>query len=135
MCIAPRRKRVRLFYQVYDKNIQQEEVCAFLRDLLGSLRGPLFVIWDNASIHKGEQIRKLCAHFPRLHLEYLPPYAPELNPDEGVWGYVKGRLANGRPMDLRGLRRQLEAALRELKRAPRRLRHCIHQSALPPFLP
>jgi transposase len=39
----------------------------------------VILIWDNASIHKGERIREVCDRFPRLHLVYLPPYAPELN--------------------------------------------------------
>ena len=36
---------------------------------------------------------------PRLHLEYFPSYAPELNPDEGVWSLAKRDLANGCPLD------------------------------------
>jgi transposase len=92
------------------------------------------VIWDNASIHKGDRIREICRRFPRLHLEFLPPYAPQLNPDEEVWASLKGQLANGRPDDLRALLQQLRRAFRSLKGSQRRLRGCIHQSELPPFL-
>jgi transposase len=132
--IAPRRCRIGLYFQAHEKNIQHPEVCAFLRHVLRHLRGPVILIWDNASIHKGERIREICRRFPRLHLEFLPPYAPQLNPDEQVWAYAKGRLANGRPDDLTVLHRHLNRALGELRGSQRRLRGCIHQSELPPFL-
>jgi hypothetical protein len=72
--IAPQRQRVGLYFQAHAKNIQHDEVCQFLRHLLRHLRGPVIVIWDNASIHKGDRIREICRRFPRLHLERLPPY-------------------------------------------------------------
>jgi transposase len=132
--LAPRRRRVGLYFQCHAKNIRHDEVCEFLRYLLRHLRGHVILIWDNASIHKGEPIREICRRFPRLHLERLPPYAPQLNPDEAVWADAKGRLANGRPDDITALGRHLRRTLRDLKRSQRRLRRCIHQSDLPPFL-
>lgn len=131
--IAPRRKRVGLYFRAHETNIRHDEVCEFIRYLLRHLRGHVIVLWDNASIHKGERIRALCRRFPRLQLEFLPPYAPQLNPDEEVWAYAKGRLANGRPDDLVALHRHLRRVLGELKQSPRRLRGCIHRSELPPF--
>jgi putative transposase len=132
--ITARRQRVGLYFQSHANNIRHDEVCAFLRYLLRHLRGPVIVIWDNASIHKGERIREICRQFPRLHLELLPPYAPQLNPDEAVWASAKGRLANGRPDDLTAMNRHLRRTLRDIKRSQRHLRRCIHQSELPPFL-
>ena len=57
------------------------------------------VIWDNASWHKSKEIReklKAGQSLERLHLIGLPPYAPETNPIEHVWGYAKGKIANKR---------------------------------------
>jgi transposase len=132
--IASRRRRVGRYFQAHEDNIRHDEVCHFLRHLLRHLRGHVIVLWDNASIHKGERIRELGHRFPRLHLEYLPAYAPQLNPDEAVWAYATGRLANGRPDTLGALSRHLHRTLRELQRSQRRLRGCIHRSELPPFL-
>ena len=68
---------------------------AFLRGLLRHLRGRVIVIWDGGSNHKGPAIREVLRTFPRLHLERLPGYAPDLNPVEMIWAYLKhGRLAN-----------------------------------------
>ena len=108
--------------------------CAnFSGSCCATFAGHVFVIWDNASIHKGERIREICRRFPRLHLELLPPYAPQLNPDEAVWAYAKGRLANGCPDDIAVMHRHLRRTLRDIKRSQRCLRRCIHQSELPPF--
>jgi transposase len=74
-----------LFFQIYEGSITGAEVVAFLRYLERHLPGPLIVIWDGASIHGGAAVKQFLAsgHAARVHLEVLPGYAPELNPDEG----------------------------------------------------
>lgn len=123
-----------MYYRLHPKNIQQAEVCEFLRHLLRHLRGPVIVLWDNARPHKGALIRALCRRFARLHLEPLPAYAPELNPDESVWKHLKGNLANGRPDTADELHEDLIDDLEKLRLCQALLRSCIHQSELPPFL-
>lgn len=135
LSVSPQRKRLGLYYRLHEKNIQHAEVCDFLRHLLKHLRGPVIVIWDNARIHKGDAIRKICRRLKRLHLESLPPYAPELNPDEGVWSQAKNTLANGRPDTVDELWLHLLRTLEAVKSFQSHLRACIHQSDLPPFLP
>ena len=97
--MSPQRQRLGLYYLLYFDNIGQEEVCRFLRELLRHLRGSVIVLLDNSSTHHGEALGKLLDRHPRLHLEYFPSYAPELNPDEGVWSLAKRDLANGCPLD------------------------------------
>ena len=123
-----------LYFCLYAHNIRQEEVCRFLRHLLAHLRGAIIVVWDNAGIHRGDAIRQLLRRHPRLRLEPLSAYAPERNPDEGVWNHAKRELANGRPDDGAGLAAEVLSSLASLKRSPSRLRGCIKQSELPPFL-
>jgi transposase len=134
LTVSPRRQRLGLYFQWHPKNIQQPEVCQFLRHLLRHLRGRVIVIWDNGKPHKGDPIRHFCRSYPRLHLERFPAYAPELNPDEGVWNQLDNTLANGRPDDLTELSAVLTDALTQLRRSQPKLRWCIHQSDLPPFL-
>jgi transposase len=124
-----------LYFQLHDHNIRQKEVCEFLQHLLRHLRGHVVVLWDNANIHGGEAVRELCRRVPRLHLERLPPYAPELNPDEGVWKHAKHELANGCPQDLDDLWEELLASLDDLRRSQKRMRGCVHQGELPRFMP
>jgi transposase len=114
-----------LFTQIHDGTITGTEVVAFLRHLEQHLPGPLVVIWDGASIHKGRAVQRFLAsgHAARLHLEVLPGYAPELNPDEGVWHTLKDKeLANLACADLPQLRRELQGAIGRLRRHPELIR-------------
>jgi transposase len=133
--VSPRRRRFGLYFRMHPKNIQHAEVCDFLRHLLRHLRGPVIVLWDGGRIHKGEAIRNLCRAFPRLRLERLPAYAPEINPDEAVWTIAKNSLANGRPDCLENLKTHLVRSFLGIRRSQRALKGCITQSDLPPFLP
>ena len=129
--VSPAGKRLGLFGMFFWDNIAQEEVVAFLHEVLRHLRGHVIALLDNSNTHKGVPLQDLCRRFPRLHLEYFPPYAPELNPDEGVWGLLKGKLANGSPDDMRDLAEHLQKEFRHLARSQRKLRACILQSELP----
>jgi len=97
IALSPKRFHCTLYCQLYEDNIQGEEVAAFLRHLLHQVHGHLIVLLDNGKPHRGEPVQELLARTSRLHLEPFPPYAPELNPDEGVWNHLKSTLANGRP--------------------------------------
>jgi transposase len=133
--VSPRRQRFGLYYRLQTTNFRRPDVCAFLRHLLRHLRGAVILLWDNSRIHKGPPIQALRRAFPRLHLEFFPAYAPELNPDEGVWTLAKGTLANGRPDCIRILNAHLRGSLMRIRRSQSKLRGCITQSDLPPFLP
>ena len=78
---------------------------------------------------------ELLGRTSRLHLEPFPPYAPELNPDEGVWHHLKAHLANGRPDTSAELLDVLTEEVCRLAASPALLRGCIAHSDLPPFLP
>ena len=75
-------------------------------------------------------VREICRTCSRLQLVPLPSYAPELNPDEGVWNFAKGSLANGRPDQLDELDEHLSDALQRLAGSQVRLRACLYRSGL-----
>ncbi len=109
----------RLFLQVRHEAYDADAVVDFLRVLLRKLPGKILLIWDGAPIHRAKAIKAFlkAGAAKRLHLEQLPGYAPDLNPDEGVWNYLKRvELGNVCCRDLA----HLEA---ELIRARERLRH------------
>jgi transposase len=134
--LSPERHHLGLYYLLFYDNIGQEEVCVFLRGLLRQLRGPLIVLLDNSSTHndEGELMQKLLARHPRLKIEHFPSYAPELNPDEGVWALAKEELANGCPKNVEGLMESIIGAIDGIRKSPAKLRGCILQSDLPLFL-
>jgi len=67
-------------------------VVAFLARLRREVSGRRVILWDGASIHRSQLIKEFLATgaAPRLHLERLPAYAPELNSGEGLWAQLKG---------------------------------------------
>jgi putative transposase len=132
--VSSKTRRLGLYFTLFSKNIQQDEVCEFLRHILRHLKGRVIVIWDNAKIHKGEVIREFCRSYNRLHLEAFPPYAPELNPVEGVWSEAKNDLGNGSPENIEELKENVGDALEKIKPIQSHLRAAIYRSALPPFL-
>ena len=128
--LSPTRCRVGLYYQWYHHNIRDVQAVAFLRHLLRHLRGPVVLVWDNLGVHRSQLVRAFCRRVPRLQLEFLPAYAPELNPDEGVWRLTKRRLANHCPVDRGALARGVLRALKALRRSPTRLWSCITHAHL-----
>ena len=132
--MSPKRHKLGLYYLLYFDNIGQAEVCRFLRELLRHLRGPVMVLLDNSSTHHGEPLHHLRRRHPRLHLEHFPAYAPELNPDEGVWSLAKRELANSCPHNVDELMEDGLRSSNAIRTSPEKLRGCIVQSELPSLL-
>ncbi|MBY0585641.1 transposase [bacterium] len=65
----------------------------FLGHLLRHLRGNVIVVWDRGSHHRAKVVRDLLAKHPRFTIDYLFPYAPELNPVEYLWSPLKELLS------------------------------------------
>lgn len=105
LTLSPKTLRRNLYFQtLIDGTYNSARVAAFLRDLLKHLRGRIVVVWDNGPMHKGPAIRQLLKRNPRLTLEWLPPYAPELNPVEQLWSHLKfGHNSNFIPQHLQHL--------------------------------
>jgi transposase len=89
------------------------------------------LLWDRGSIHRGPTIEAICQAHPRLHLEALPAYAPELNPVEQIWNDFKGHTANSLLLKMRDLHRCLAANTRRVRGSQAKLRSFILSSKLP----
>jgi transposase len=82
----------RVFLNIQPEAFAGPTIVRFLKHLLHQLPGKLLVIWDGLPAHHGPAVREfltLPAVQARLRLERLPAYAPELNPVEGLWAYLK----------------------------------------------
>ena len=109
----------RIYMQRQESAYRAQHVVGFLRLLLRKISGKLLIIWDGSPIHRAKEIKEFLAAgaAKRLHLERLPGYAPELNPQEGLWNLLKRR-------ELKNLCCQGLSHLRlALVRAKERLRH------------
>ena len=101
-----------------DRAFKGEDVVRFLKHAPCQIAGKLLVIWDGSPIHRAKVLKKFLEDegAARVQLEQLPGYAPELNPDEGIWKHLKLELKNVCYRSLSELRV-------ELRRAKERLRH------------
>jgi transposase len=109
-----------LFTRMQDTAFHGGDVVRFLGHLERQLGGKLLIVWDRAKIHRGAAVREYLSagHAARLELHSLPGYAPDLNPDEGVWHWLKGQLANVSCLDLPQLRDEIQRHLRRLRQHP-----------------
>ncbi len=112
--------------------IRSAELIAFVRHLLRRIPGTIFLFWDGLNTHRSKTTRAaLREHSPRLRVYRLPAYAPELNPDEGLWGWMKHyALAGQCPPDLERLEHSIRLALRRLRRRPQVIRSFFHRGPL-----
>ena len=114
-----------LFTQKQATAIRGPDVVRFLEHLERQLGGKLLVVWDGASIHRSQPVKEFLAagHAAHLELHVLPGYAPELNPDEGVWQWTKHALANAAFRDLPELGEALHRTLQRLRHRPELIRN------------
>jgi len=78
------------YFKLFPGAVKAPQIIEFLRHLMRHLRRPLLVIWDGLPGHRSATVRDfVAAQGRRLTLEWLPGYAPELNPVEHIWGYLK----------------------------------------------
>lgn len=131
--VSPRRRRMGLYLHLWpDANISQEAVILFLRHLHRHLPGPLVLVWDRWSVHRGREVRAYRARQRWLHVEWLPPYAPDLNPMDKGWAHMKGHdLANHGLQDLDALTEAVSEDYRSVRRRQRLLRSFVRETGLP----
>jgi transposase len=122
-----------LYFEVHEDDIRGTEVIWFLEQLLEEIPGRVMVLWDNGGIHRCVEVNTFVwLNRHRLELRRFPPYAPELNPDEGIWDALKNdRLANFCPRSREELHGKVTRELRRLKEHPKRVRRAMRQTALP----
>jgi len=123
------RKRIGLYFVVYERNVTAEEVELFVRDVQRSLGRKLIVVMDRWAAHR--KAAKALFGDRRFWIEWLPPYAPDLNPVEHVWNHTKyGDLANYIPDDVLDLELELECSFDRTSERPELLRSFFHAAEL-----
>lgn len=117
------------------ENVHATEVVAYLQKLRRAL-GPITVVWDRNNIHsKSRLVKAWLLDKPDVVVEDFPGYMPDLNPDEGVWGWTKyGRLSNLAADNLEWLRDYVWEELEHLQKRPDLLKAFIRETGLPGLL-
>ncbi len=119
----------RVFVQGQDRSLCSTDVVRFLKHLLRHIAGKLLIVWDGASIHYGAVKEFLrCGAATRITLVRLPSYAPELNPVEGLWRYLKHvELLNVCCHTLAELRQEVRNAVARVRHRVDVLVGCVRQ--------
>jgi hypothetical protein len=132
-------ERSRLIYAVREYNGRKGQPKGFgwrdFRDLLVRARiqlgGPIVLVWDNVRIHLTAPLREfIAANADWLTVFQLPTYAPDLNPQEGVWSLVKRDLGNLAAADLGQITQTVKRKLKMLQYRPHVIDGCLTSTGL-----
>lgn len=129
--LSPQRKRLDLRFSVWHENICTRHVVRFLKQLRHELRRPLVVVLDRLPAHRSAAKQLQSAGYQDIHFEWLPAYAPDLNPVEALWSYTKySDLANFLPDNEHDLRRSVCQSIQAQRRQKRLLRSFFQAAKL-----
>ena len=129
LTLSARRRRVGLYFAVHEANVKAPEVEAFVRRVRRQVGRDLIVVLDRLQAHRSAA--KRMAGDDRFKFEWLPPYAPDLNPVEGVWAVAKyHRMANHQIDGVDALHAEAARHLGDVGGDPDLLRGCIRGAGL-----
>jgi transposase len=120
----------KIYKRHFEGSMKSEQLIETLQHLQHHLSGKIILIWDRARTHKSKKTQAYLAAHTEISVEELPPYAPELNPEEFCHGNVKNHLKNARPADKTEMRQMLNRGFARLRRRPDLLLSFFHAAGL-----
>ena len=124
--------RSNFLFRLYDGAVKSAQIVEFLKALRSQLKRKLLIVWDGAAQHKSRIVRQyLDSTQGALQMALLPAYAPDLNPVEYLWAWLKRHaLANFCPTSLRELKTTARNKLRSGQRRQSIITACWKQAEL-----
>ena len=114
--VSPKRHHLGLYFDLWQHNIRTDDFETFVRGLLCHLANGFILVMDRWPVHRSGATRFRRRLPKRVEIEWLPSYAPELNPAEQVWNTSKYTdLANFTPDDIVSLRREVRRSIRHMR--------------------
>jgi len=87
------------WYMVYTGRFNSSKFIECLKNFMRYRRNPVFIILDGHPVHKAKAVEKYIDGLKgKLEMYLLPPYAPELNPDELVWNQMRNIGTSKKPL-------------------------------------
>lgn len=114
--------RGRIWFRCYRGNLNAGRFVEFLEDLRRAFSKPVVVVTDKHPAHVAALTRKYLKRVKRLVVHFLPSYAPELNPDEHVWAYLKWMLRSDPLRKDEDIEAVVEQSMRAIQAVPRLVR-------------
>jgi transposase len=124
--------RTNCLFRLHEGGIKKEEIVDFLKALNAHLKQPLLVIWDGLKAHRSRLVRQyLDALAGHIQIAFLPHYAPDLNPVEYLWAWLKRHaMANDCPDNLSELHTTARNKLKSAQKRPSIIAACWMQATL-----
>jgi transposase len=124
--------RTNCLFRLHEGSIRKEEIVEFLKALNAHLKQPLLVIWDGLKAHRSRLVREYLDRLDgHIQIAFLPPYAPDMNPVEYLWAWLKRHaLANYCPNDLGELHASARNKLKSAQKRPSIIAACWMQATL-----
>lgn len=122
-----------LYTTMQDHAFTSSDCVRFLKHLRRQIGRKIIVVWDGAPIHRSKVVKEYLAKVGKgeVHLERFPPYAPELNPDEGIWRHLKYvELRNLCCETLEELKLEIRKAVARIRRRSSIVLACIAQPGI-----
>lgn len=111
-----------LRFKVQDQPLNQHSFIEFLEDVIKDEERKIFLIVDNLRAHKSKLVMAwVQAHKERIELFFLPPYSPEINPDEYVNRALKTDLRSRAPAKIENLKQRTQRFMRKMADSTRKI--------------
>jgi transposase len=108
----------KIYKRHFEHAIGATDILIALKHFRRLIARPMIIIWDRLSAHRAVIVQDYVAAQPGMAVEWLPPYAPDLNPEEGCHGNIKQHLRNAVPITPHDLRVQVDRGFARIRRRP-----------------
>ena len=124
--------RAHVMFRLHEGSIKKEQHVEFLKALRAHLKTKLLIIWDGLRAHRSKLVREYLDTIDGdIQMAFLPPYAPDLNPVEYLWAWLKRHaMANYCPDNLTDLNNTARSKLKSAQQRPSIIAACWVQAGL-----
>jgi transposase len=120
----------KIYKRHFEHAIGAMDILIALKHFQRHISKPMIIIWDRLNAHRATIVWDYMAAHPDLEVEWLPPYAPDLNPEEGCHGNIKQHLRNAAPATTHDIRVQVDRGFARLRQRPDPLLGFFRQAGL-----
>ena len=121
----------KIYKRHFEHALGAMDILRALKHFQRHIAKPMIIVWDRFNAHRATIVRDYMAAHPELEVEWLPPYAPDLNPGEGCHGNIKQHLRNAAPATTHDIRGQVDRGFARLRQRPDLLLGFFRHAGLP----
>lgn len=120
----------KIYKRHFEGSINSEKVIEGLEHFRRQIGRPFILIWDRSRTHRSKVVQAYLARHPEIHVEFLPAYAPDINPEEFCHGHVKRSVKNAVFQSKQEIPKALDKRFAALRKRPDVLLGFFHHAGL-----